>query len=181
MVSLQCGRYPPQFDITQSYRIDIDIFLAPVPSIVFAVVVDGWQKKGAWKLNLTAMFYISDTQFSQDSSRGLTHWGRVTHICVGKLTIIVSDKGLSPARHEAIIWNNAGILLIGPSGTNFSEIRIEILIFSFKKIGLKVSSAKWRSFCLGLNVLSQWNVNNMEAINGDTILKTQTWKLIQLP
>ena len=28
-----------------------------------------------------------------------------------------------------IIWTNAGILLIGPLGTNFSEILIEIYIF----------------------------------------------------
>ena len=84
----------------------------------------------------------------------LTHWGRVTHICVGNLTIIGSDNGLSPGRRQAIIWTNAGILLIGPLGTNFSEISIEILIFSFKKMRLKVSSAKWRPFCLGLNVLN---------------------------
>ena len=52
----------------------------------------------------------------------LTHWGRVTHICVGKLTIIGSDNGLSPERRQAIIWTNAEILLIGPLGTNFSDI-----------------------------------------------------------
>ena len=34
---------------------------------------------------------------------GLTHWGRVTHICVDKLTIIGSDNGLSPGRRQAII------------------------------------------------------------------------------
>ena len=34
----------------------------------------------------------------------LTHWGRVTHICVGKLSIIGSDNGLSPGRRQAIIW-----------------------------------------------------------------------------
>ena len=56
----------------------------------------------------------------------LTHWGRVTHICVKKLTIIGSDNVLSPGRRKAIIWTNAGILLIGPLGTNFSEILIEI-------------------------------------------------------
>ena len=44
----------------------------------------------------------------------LTHWGRVTHICVGKLTNIDSDNGLSPERRQAIIWTNVGILLIGP-------------------------------------------------------------------
>ena len=43
----------------------------------------------------------------------LTHWGRVTHICVSKLSIIGSDNGLSPDRRQAIIWTNAGILLIG--------------------------------------------------------------------
>ena len=77
----------------------------------------------------------------------LTHWGRVTHICVSKLAIIDSDK--------AIIWTNAGILLIGPLGTKLNEISIEIHIFSFKKIHLKLSSGKWRPFCLGLNVLNR--------------------------
>ena len=56
----------------------------------------------------------------------LTHWGGVTHICVSKLITIVSDNGLSPGRRQAIIWTNAGILSIGPLGTNFSEILIEI-------------------------------------------------------
>ena len=49
-----------------------------------------------------------------------------THVCVNKLTIIGSDNGLSPGRRQAIIWSNDGILLIGPLGTNFSEILIEI-------------------------------------------------------
>ena len=76
----------------------------------------------------------------------LTHWGRVTHICVCKLAIIGSDNGLSPRRRQAIIWTNAGILLIGPLGTNFSEILIGIQTLSFKKMHLKMSSAKWRPF-----------------------------------
>ena len=84
----------------------------------------------------------------------LTHWGRVTHICVGRPTIIGSDNGLSPERRQAIIWTNAGILFIGSLGTNFTEISFEILAFSFTKMRLKVSSAKRRSFCLGLNVLT---------------------------
>ena len=70
------------------------------------------------------------------------------------MTIIVSDNGLSLGRRQAIIWINAGILLIRPLGANFSEIYIEILTFSFKKMRLKVSSAKWRPYCLGLNVLN---------------------------
>ena len=51
-----------------------------------------------------------------------THWGRMTHICIGNLTIIDWC--------QAIIWTNAGILLIGPLKTNFSEIFAEIITFS---------------------------------------------------
>ena len=80
----------------------------------------------------------------------------MTHICLGNLVIIGSDNVLSPGRRQAIIWTNAGILLIGPLGTNFSEILIEIHTFSFKKMHFKMSSGKWRPFWLGLNVL-YWN------------------------
>ena len=86
--------------------------------------------------------------------RTLTHWGRATHICASKLTIISSDNGLSPGRRQAIIGANAGILLIRPLETNFSEISIEIYTFSFKKMHLKMSSGKCRPSCLGLNVLT---------------------------
>ena len=71
-----------------------------------------------------------------------THWGPVTHICVGNLTIIGSDNGLSPGWRQAITWTNVGILSIGTLGTNFSEMLIEIHTFSFKKIHLKMSSGK---------------------------------------
>ena len=47
----------------------------------------------------------------------------------------------------------AGLLLIGPLGTNFNEIFIKIQIFSFMKMHLKISSAKWRPFCLSINML----------------------------
>ena len=79
----------------------------------------------------------------------------MTHIGVGNLTIIGSDNGLSPGRRQAIIWTNAGILLIGPLVTNFSDILIEIYTFSFKKMNLKISSGKEWPFCLGLNVIIQ--------------------------
>ena len=59
--------------------------------------------------------------FDVDPYKLLTHWGRVTHICVSERTIISSDNGLSPGRRQAIIWTNAGILLIGPLGTNFID------------------------------------------------------------
>ena len=77
----------------------------------------------------------------------------MTHICVSNRTNIGSDNGLLPVRRQAIIWTNAGILSIGTLGINFSEISIKILKVSLKKMRLKVSSAKWWPFCLGLNVL----------------------------
>ena len=75
------------------------------------------------------------------------------HICVIKLNFSGSDNGLSPGRRQAIIRTNAGMLLIGPLGTNFSEILIKIHTFLLKKMHLKMSSGKWRPFCLCLNVL----------------------------
>ena len=84
---------------------------------------------------------------------GFTHWGRVTHICVSKLTIIGSYNGLSPGRHQANIWTNAGILSIRTLGTNFSEILSGVHTFSFRDIHLTMPSGKRRPFCLGLDVL----------------------------
>ena len=50
------------------------------------------------------------------------------HIYISALTIIASDNGLSPSLCQAIIWTNVRILLIGPLGTNFSEILMESFI-----------------------------------------------------
>ena len=86
------------------------------------------------------------------TSISLTHWGWVMHICISKLTIIGSGKGLSAGQCQAIIWINAGILLIWTLGTNSSEILSKIHTFSFKKMHLKMS-AKWQSICLCLSVL----------------------------
>ena len=91
------------------------------------------QKPGAKQILYTNYF----RHFSGKESglaRKETKWGRVTHICVGKLNTIGSQNGLSPGRRQAIIWTDAGILLIGPLGTHFSEILIEIHAISFMKM-----------------------------------------------
>ena len=51
----------------------------------------------------------------------ITHSGWVTHICVSKLTSIGSHNCLSPCRRQALIWTDAGILLIQILRTIFSE------------------------------------------------------------
>ena len=84
------------------------------------------------------------------------------------------------ACRQAIICTNAGILLIGPLGTNFSEILIEIQTFSFTKMHLKMSSAIWRPFCLGLNVLKMYlQIESHVPIKHDTTYNT-TWYSMEI-
>ena len=115
-----------------------------------------------WRAAETPVKFRRETHISRlrDFARSgvttvwLSHWGRLSHI--RKITIIGSDNGLSPGRHQAIIWTNAGLLSIELLGTNFNEIGIKIQPFSYKKISLKASSAKWRPFYIGLNVLIEF-------------------------
>ena len=83
---------------------------------------------------------------------------------------IGSDNGLSPGRSQAIIWTNAGILAIESLGTNFSEILIEVHIFSFKKMHLKMSSAEWQTFCPGRCVKI-----NIAYSNSPLVIYFQSW------
>ena len=157
------------------------------PNVFFAVccnfllrkvfLTDGqytWYLKIVGGHELIGIFDVRGcVRFSNVASEWLvTHWGRVTHICVSELTIIGSDNGLSPGRRQAIIRTNAGILLIRPLGINFSEFVVEILIFSFKKRRLKVSSAKWRLFCLGLNELTVLPANRNPGLKLETLVYT---------
>ena len=107
-----------------------------------------------------------------------THWGRVTHICVSRVTrgilpkgrylpcvskvgralltgyhrtIIGSDNGLSPGQCQGIIWANAGILLIQTLGTNFSEFLKQNSNIFIQENAFERSSVKWRPICLSLN------------------------------
>ena len=86
----------------------------------------------------------------------LTHWGRVAHICVSKLSLVQIMACRMAAASDSL-------LSIGTSRINNREIVIEFQTFSFKKMHLKISSAKWRLSCLGLNVLEndtircEWN------------------------
>ena len=97
---------------------------------------DGWQLAD----DILKCIFLKDTSCiciiflpvgPTENNGSLIHWGRVTHKCVGKLTIIGSDNGLSPHRCQAIIWTNAGLLLIR---TIFSDFLSEIRAFSFKKM-----------------------------------------------
>ena len=114
--------------------------------------------------NGTRLYIIHLKKSSHDLCCVLLWFG--TCGCINKLTINGSDNGLSPDRRQAIIWTNAGILLIGPLGTNFSEIFIGIHKFSFKKMHLKMSSGKCWPFCPSLNVLRLLHCHWLCRMNG---------------
>ena len=86
----------------------------------------------------------------------VNHWGRMTHICVGKLTTNGSDNGLSPGRRQAIIWAIAGKLLRGPLGKklpwNFNPSwNIFIQENAFGNAVCEVASILSRSQCVKQN------------------------------
>ena len=99
----------------------------------------------------------------------------MTHASVCNLTIIGSDKFLSPGRHQAIILTNAGILLIGPLEQSFSKMLIGIHTFSFKKMHLKITSAKWQPFCPGLNMSMKWPIPYAVNCTGPVLAKSTWW------
>ena len=69
--------------------------------------------------------------------------------------IIGFGNGLLPVQKQAIIWTNADLLSIESFfRTKFIEMWIKIQRCSFKEMQLKMSSANFQPFCLGLNVLN---------------------------
>ena len=83
------------------------------------------------------------------------HTKNIHRSIVSKLTITDSDNGLSPDRRQAIIWTNAGLLVIGPLGANFSGMLIEIYRVSVKKHAFENVVWQWPPFCLGFHVLTR--------------------------
>ena len=83
----------------------------------------------------------------------ITYWGRVTHIFVSKLYHHWFRYWLVSYTAPNHYLNQCWDIVSWTTGTNCSDIIIEIQTFSFKKMHLKMSSGKWRPFCLGLNVI----------------------------
>ena len=128
-----------QLFVRNKLSVTVKVYISPLLIIS--------KSKGFHKRDVTPMDFVYILVITVYSAT-------VMHIYVSKLTTIGSDNGLSPCRRQASIWTNAGIMLIGPIGTNFSEIQIKINTFSFKKMHLKMLFAKWQPFCPGLNVLN---------------------------
>ena len=88
----------------------------------------------------------------------LTHWGRVTHICVGNLIIIGSDNGLSPDRRQATLSESVLEYTLQWHFNRNSYIFI-------KKMHFKMSSGKWPLFYLQTRVL----------LSGSSTLLSSSW------
>ena len=142
------------------------IIWTPEGSISYApesliVIFLPWYNCFVYVLNGNKMFWIEielgNARFR--ASRQENRWLARQHHCSQLIStewricalvnwvIIGTCNGLSPVRRQAITWTNAGLISIGPLGTNFSKILIGILLFSFKKIHLKMPSVKMASFC----------------------------------
>ena len=89
----------------------------------------------------------------------LTHWGQVTHICISKVTIIRSDNDLLPGRRQAIIWTNAGLLLIRPLGITSMKLNWNLYsLIQENAIVIRILAA----------ILSRPQRVNMPACTGET-------------
>ena len=87
---------------------------------------------------------------------------------------IGSGNGLPSVRHQAITWINAGLLLIALLGTNFKEIRVTILSFSFKKMHLKLLSAKMGAILFRWRWVKLWHCTVIINIESHRIYYTFT-------
>ena len=108
----------------------------------------------------------------------LTHWGRVTHMRVSKLTIIGSDNGLSDPKLEYCWfepWEQTSVKSLS-----------KFMYFHSRKCICKMLSGKWRPSCFGLNVLNalsdmpwilklRWHMKSIHCFyNVPTTSKIQT-------
>ena len=97
---------------------------------------------------------LADTK-PRNTANVLSHWGRVTHICVGKLTNFVSDNGLLSGRRQGHYLNQCWNIVNWTLRENLQWNLIGII----EENALKMSSTKWRPFCLSLNVLNKRNMS----------------------
>ena len=78
---------------------------------------------------------------------------RLSDAYMHQKTIIGLENGLSPRRHQAIIWTNAGVLIIGPFGTKFQwNIYRNVYIFwqydVFENVVWKMAAILSRTQCV---------------------------------
>ena len=110
----------------------------------------------------------------------ITHWGRVTHICVDDQTITNSDDGVSLGWRQAIICNIAGISLIGPLVTNFREI---LIIFfqenAFESVVFQMAAILFRPPCVNWHLPCSQHTGTCSHVSGHVHMCPWTGLLYQ--
>ena len=79
--------------------------MAVTEVLLMGVVINWWAH-----LVIDICSHLGNPWWSLTNGCSVTHWGR--DICAS-VNIIGSDSGLSPGQSQAIIWTNAGMLLMG--------------------------------------------------------------------
>ena len=87
------------------------------------------------------VFSLLDHQL-YPATDSLTHWGRMTHICVSKLTIIGSDNWYRLAGVKRLSEPMLGYYQLDRS----KQTSVNSCIFQFRKLHLQLSSGNWRPF-----------------------------------
>ena len=76
------------------------------------------------------------------------------HTCISRLTVIGPENGLSPGRHQAIIWTNAGMLLTEPVRTTSVKYNRSSFIFiqenAFENVVSEMESILSRPQCVNV-------------------------------
>ena len=104
------------------------------------------------KGNFTKIFTIPTLDMSVNISTW-THWGQVTHICIGKLTIIGSDNSLSrwmaPSHYLNQCWNFVNWTLENKLQWNFNRnSNIFIQENTFENVVWKMAAILSRLQCV---------------------------------
>ena len=94
--------------------------------------------------------------FIVDLHHLLTHWGRLTHICVSKLTIAGSDNGLSPSRPQAIIWTKCWNIVNWTHGSKIQWNFNRSLYIFIKKSAFQYVFWKMAGIFLSASVLNMY-------------------------
>ena len=107
----------------------------------------------------------------------------MTNICVSKLTIIGSDNGLSPGRHQPIIWTNTGLLISGTVQTYFRKIFLFLRKWFSKRHFVEGRSytrigwvARGPLHLHGISLLTHCSRDKMATIPQMTFLNAFSWR-----
>ena len=131
-----------------------------------------WTNDGPvlWRTNFTSLLGCVAT-YSDWKIAWLTHLSLVPHVCVSEL----GQHWSSPVRRQVTTRTNAGLLLIGLLWTNYSEIRIGILLVSFKKNAFEIVVCQNGGHFVYGDELTHWGRHKMAAISQTTLSNDFSW------